>query len=72
MKMKACPAQAGHLFRIEPSDEDLYLTPAHRSNDGRDIGSFLPLAQNHLGKTLTERSVMIDFRKTEIFEWQMA
>ena len=44
----------------------------HGAHNGGDLCRLFPLTQDHLGKTLTHRPVVVYFGETEIFKWQVA
>jgi hypothetical protein len=48
------------------------MSMVDRSRDRRDLGGGLAFAEDHLGKSLAQRTVMIDFGKAQVFERKVA
>jgi hypothetical protein len=61
-----------HFLAVEACNQNIAAAMLQGAHDGYDFLGFLALPEDHLGKTLTHRPMVVNLRKTKIFKWPLA
>jgi len=74
LRLRAYASDGAIDLIVSPRDQNVVLSFAgseHATNNCGDLSRCFSARENHFGKTLAQRPMMIDFREAEIFRRQM-